>query len=70
MEEIFTLYIEDVNNLKDEDGRFKTYQQVKRDLKGLVSPYLIKKMLWKMNAKIAYAMTTRRKKHSSKGVNS
>lgn len=62
MKEIFTLYIEDVDNLKDEDGRYKTYQQVRRDLKGLVSLFIIKRMLKELNPGLAQAMSTSRKK--------
>ena len=65
MKRILMLYIEDENNLKDFNGKYKSYKQVVRDMKGLVSARIIKGLLEKINPELADAMGTRRKNHYS-----
>lgn len=65
MKEIFTLYIQDEDNLKDGD-KLKSYGQVIRDLKGLVSAHIIRKMLKELNPELARAMKTKKKHHYMK----
>jgi len=65
MKQIFALYLQDEDNMKDGD-RLKTYEQVVYDMRGLVSGYIVRKMLKEFKPELARAMETKRKHHYMK----
>lgn len=66
LKHILILYLQMKDNLKDEQNRFKTYQQVCLDLRGLAKPRTIKKILREEFPELHKEFQTKHKAHHSK----
>jgi hypothetical protein len=64
---IIALYVKDEQNLLDEQGKYKSYPLIVKELKGLVSARVIKKILKEQHPGIAKALSTKCKSHNVYG---
>ena len=60
---ILRMYLQDENNILDEQGRYKTYRQISLDLRGLIKPWTIKRVLREEYPDIHKNMMTKHKGH-------